>query len=220
VAASTKEHPPARSPRASSSDDALHRPTKPLALSNDAPTDGAVLRSAQRSPVPTVITGDRSSGPGSSTAETVRSLPTSGARSRNPTLTLRRAEPTSPFRLAFAKRCQISRPFQPLPRHEPELATESRRTRATTGPLPCLAPHVRRESKGRAGQGRAGQGRTTPGHTEVLRLGVSANCFDGPSCGVRLATRRSDCLIRHTGVGGLRAMATPCSLLTDPLSAR
>jgi len=48
---------------------------------------------------------------GLSNGETVLSLPTSGARSKKPTLTLRRAEPTSPFRLAFAKRCRIFRHF-------------------------------------------------------------------------------------------------------------
>jgi len=40
-----------------------------LVLSNATPTDGAVLRSAPRSPVPTLVTGDHSIGSGSVTAK-------------------------------------------------------------------------------------------------------------------------------------------------------
>lgn len=154
-----------------------------LGLSNVAPTDGAVLRSAPRSPVPTLMTGDHSVSSGSATAETVRSPPTSGARSKNPTLTLSRAEPTSPFRLAFAKRCQISRRFQPLPRHEPDLVPESRRTSARRSYLPRIVRLVRRKN-------RTEQNRTTPERTEVLRLGVSASCCDGQGPSRNASLRR------------------------------
>jgi len=209
VAASTREHLPRDllELRRQTTHCTLRR--KPLALSNDAPTDGAVLRSAPRSPVPTVITGDRSSGPGSATAETVRSLPTSGARSRNPSLTL-----IEPNRLRRSVSLSLNAigflaPFSLWPRHGHELATESRRARATTGPLPCLAPRARRESKGRAGQGRAGQNNTrayrsspTGSLGQLLRRTGSFSQRVAP-------TVQSD----RPAVGGLRAMTSSCSFL-------
>jgi len=173
---------------------------EPLVLSNDAPTDGAVLRSAPRSPVPTLITGDHSVSSGSATAETVRSLPTSGPRSRNPTLTLSRAEPTSPFRLAFAKRCQISRPFQPLPRHEQDLAPQSRRTSA--GPSEC------------PGQSRTEQRQDRPKFSDSESRPVAATDK------VLLATRRSDGSIRQTGRRWPTSNDFVLLVLTDTPSAR
>jgi len=158
VAACTAEHLPRDLLEHRRGTNALHAPTKPLALSNDAPTDGAVLRSAQRSPVPTVITGDRSSGPGSGTAETVRSLPTSGARSRNPSLTLiepnrlRRSVSLSLNAIGFLAPFSLS------------LATD---TDSLLSPdergLPRAPSHALRHAlagRARTGHGRAGQNNT------------------------------------------------------------
>jgi len=154
--------PPARSPRASSWDERTSRSDETARPLERRPHRWrrSSLRSAVPGPDrhhwrPLVRSGLGNGRNRTLAADERRSLKKSVADAY-------RAEPTSPFRLAFAKRYRISRPFQPLPRHRHGLATESRRARATTGPLPCLAPRARRESKDRAWQGRAEQHQDIP----------------------------------------------------------
>lgn len=90
--------------------------------------------------------------------------------------TATRAEPTSSFRLALAKRLPTSRQrFSGSERPRRLTGLEPRRTCATTGPPPCLARHVCRESSTRS-RAEQHQHQNQP---EVLRLEVSASCCDG-----------------------------------------
>lgn len=124
-----------------------------------------------------------------------------------------RAEPTSSFRLAFAKRLPTSRQrFSGSERPRRLTGLEPRRTCATTGPLPCLARHVRRKSntRSRAEQHQV-ESRATPTPTRSSPTWSLGQLLRRPSAfSQRVApTVQSD----GPAVGGLRARASPCSFL-------